>query len=407
MADRDYYEVLGVARDATADQIKKAYRGLARKHHPDANPGDKTAEAKFKEVQNAYDILSDPEKKARLRPVRPRRVRGRRPVRPPIGRLGMGGPAGRRGGLREHRPQRLLRPGRRRRSGSGQERAGGGIFDDIITRMRGGDRGGRRRQATREPEAAEAVADDPVPDRRPGRRDLDRARARGRPPRDQGRQDPRRARVGRQDPPRRARGPLRPGRPDHHGDRRAAPVFHQGGPQPLGRGADHRVRGGPRGEGRGADPRRLEDHDDPAGHQLRPEAPAPGPGGPGLQEPSRGRPLRRPQDRRPQVGRRRESAAHRAVRGRGTRYNPGKGSGERGRSARRHHEHEPDDLAPRTRGREVHRSRPPPSSGSRVEGWSRPSATASSRDTGRPRSGGSGRSSPSSATWGSTWPGSR
>ena len=66
MADRDYYEVLGVARGASADQIKKAYRGLARKHHPDANPGDKTAEAKFKEVQNAYDILSDPEKKARF-----------------------------------------------------------------------------------------------------------------------------------------------------------------------------------------------------------------------------------------------------------------------------------------------------------------------------------------------------
>ena len=64
MADRDYYEVLGVARDASADQIKKAYRGLARKHHPDANPGDRTSEAKFKEVQNAYDILSEPEKKA-------------------------------------------------------------------------------------------------------------------------------------------------------------------------------------------------------------------------------------------------------------------------------------------------------------------------------------------------------
>src|SRR3954451_467843 len=66
MPNRDYYEVLGVARDASADQIKKAYRGLARKYHPDANPGDKTAEAKFKEVQNAYDILSDPQKKAQF-----------------------------------------------------------------------------------------------------------------------------------------------------------------------------------------------------------------------------------------------------------------------------------------------------------------------------------------------------
>ncbi|MHC5541355.1 DnaJ domain-containing protein, partial [Singulisphaera rosea] len=64
MPDRDYYEVLGVARDASADAIKKAYRALARKHHPDVNPGDKTAEAKFKEAQQAYDILSEPEKRS-------------------------------------------------------------------------------------------------------------------------------------------------------------------------------------------------------------------------------------------------------------------------------------------------------------------------------------------------------
>src|SRR5262249_25609719 len=64
MPQRDYYEILGVARDATPEAIKKAYRGLARKYHPDVNPGDKTAEAKFKEVQQAYDILSEPEKRA-------------------------------------------------------------------------------------------------------------------------------------------------------------------------------------------------------------------------------------------------------------------------------------------------------------------------------------------------------
>jgi DnaJ-class molecular chaperone len=64
MSESDYYEVLGVAKDATPEAIKKAYRGLARKHHPDVNPGDKTAEKKFKEVQQAYDILSDPEKRA-------------------------------------------------------------------------------------------------------------------------------------------------------------------------------------------------------------------------------------------------------------------------------------------------------------------------------------------------------
>ena len=60
---RDLYETLGTPRSASAQEIKKAYRKLARLHHPDANPGDKEAEERFKEVQNAYDILSDDEKR--------------------------------------------------------------------------------------------------------------------------------------------------------------------------------------------------------------------------------------------------------------------------------------------------------------------------------------------------------
>ena len=66
MADkRDYYEVLGVDKSADANAIKKAYRSLAKKYHPDMNPGDKEAEAKFKEVNEAYAVLSDEEKKAK------------------------------------------------------------------------------------------------------------------------------------------------------------------------------------------------------------------------------------------------------------------------------------------------------------------------------------------------------
>ena len=65
MEKRDYYEVLGVSKDASADDLKKAYRKLAMKYHPDRNPGDKEAEEKFKEAAEAYDVLNDPDKRAR------------------------------------------------------------------------------------------------------------------------------------------------------------------------------------------------------------------------------------------------------------------------------------------------------------------------------------------------------
>ena len=65
MAKRDYYEILGVTKGADEGEVKKAYRQMALKYHPDKNPGDKASEEKFKEAAEAYEVLSNPDKKAR------------------------------------------------------------------------------------------------------------------------------------------------------------------------------------------------------------------------------------------------------------------------------------------------------------------------------------------------------
>src|SRR5947209_7894177 len=64
MAKEDYYQILGIKRDAKPEEIKKAYRRLARKYHPDVNPGDKSAEERFKLITEAHDVLSDPKKRS-------------------------------------------------------------------------------------------------------------------------------------------------------------------------------------------------------------------------------------------------------------------------------------------------------------------------------------------------------
>ena len=90
---KDYYAVLGVTKTASDDEIKRAYRKLARKHHPDLNPGDKSAEAKFKEINEANEVLGRSRKAPQVRRAR-RQLAAVRDSRPrPAARAGFGGGA--------------------------------------------------------------------------------------------------------------------------------------------------------------------------------------------------------------------------------------------------------------------------------------------------------------------------
>ncbi len=161
MPDRDYYEVLGVGKSATPEQIKKAYRGLARKHHPDVNPGDRKSEAAFKEVQKAYDILSEPEKRKLYDQFGMAAFEGAS-AGPRSGAsewAARQAGAGAGGGASEFENIDLSaffnQAGSRGGTGFEAE-AGhtGSIFEELIGRVRG-DRGGRRRTG-RQPRATEA-----------------------------------------------------------------------------------------------------------------------------------------------------------------------------------------------------------------------------------------------------------
>ncbi len=123
-AKQDYYEVLGVAKDASPEDLKKAYRKLALQYHPDRNPGDKSAEEKFKHISEAYEVLSDPQKRAQYDQF------GHRAFGP-----GAGGPGGFGGGFQGIDLEEALR------TFMGAFGGGGSIFDDFFG---GGLRGDER-----------------------------------------------------------------------------------------------------------------------------------------------------------------------------------------------------------------------------------------------------------------------
>ncbi len=144
MPDRDFYEVLGIPKEATADQIKKAYRALARQHHPDLNPENKTqAEVKFKEVQQAYDILSEPEKRQLYdrfgHAAFESGSAGPRAGATEWAARGAGGPGG--PGFENFDFSHIFnqQPGAATNFHfENEDQSGGGMFDELIGRMRGG-----------------------------------------------------------------------------------------------------------------------------------------------------------------------------------------------------------------------------------------------------------------------------
>src|SRR5262245_27237133 len=126
MAEKDYYDILGVKKSATDDEIKKAYRNLAKKYHPDKNKGNKEAENKFKEVSEAYAVLSDNEKRQQYDRMGREAFSGGNP-------FGAGG-----FDFSQFAEQFARASGRGRPGGRRPAAGGGGGFTDVFSGLSGG-----------------------------------------------------------------------------------------------------------------------------------------------------------------------------------------------------------------------------------------------------------------------------
>jgi molecular chaperone DnaJ len=154
MQQKDYYQALGVAESASQDDIKKAYREIAKKNHPDKNPGNKAAEEKFKEASEAYETLSDTEKRAKYDQLR---------------KYGFGSPGARGGGGEGMSYEEFMRTyGGPNQQGRGQRSSGSGFgfgdvsMEDIFGNLFGGGRNAKRTRATQEQVSGEPQpTDDP------------------------------------------------------------------------------------------------------------------------------------------------------------------------------------------------------------------------------------------------------